>query len=471
MKLLSQKFGCLLAALFVSSCSLAPERDIAPGAIAFEPCHISGIQDLSECGFLQVPEDWNNPAQAKIDVHVVRLPPSGGQPILPPLFVLAGGPGEAASSYGPFISSALAKLRRGREIILVDQRGSGKSAPFACSWDGIALNATGADLAQRCASDRTRKLQHYSTQAFANDLEAVRVAMGFETIHLWGGSYGTRAALIYAREYESAVGAMVLDSVAPPTIHLLERDSETFSNALEKTFADCELDDACASAFPELRATFEDLRISLRALPKRVTTKNGQLDIDDQIFVTGLQSYLYQPSFAAAIPYIIDAASRRDFKPWQALSSDDVYGSLSPALTLSVQCAEEAPRTDKARIRDTAFRSNYVALMEGACANWPVPNATEFMRVPLSAEFPVLLLAGALDPVTPPSFAIEAVKTLPNAQILTAPAAGHAVSMHGCASELIARFLDANGQVEVDGSCLRAAKRPPFILSANGPQV
>lgn len=439
-------------------------------SLALSQCHIPGIQDLSSCGFLEVPENWSKPNGIKIKIHIARIPPSGGVAQGPPLFILAGGPGEAASSYGSLISSALSKARRGRELILVDQRGTGKSAPFLCSWDGLSANATGADLARRCEVDKDRNLRFYNSLAFIKDLDATRQALGFEKIDIWAGSYGTRAALVYGREYSKNVGVMVLDSVAPPTIHLLEKDSATFGRAFEQTLSACESDPDCSRAFPKLRMTFAKLRSLLRLNPAKLATAENSITVDDNVFVTGLESYLYQPSFAASIPYIISEAAGGNFKPWQALSSNDTYGSLSPALTLSVQCAEEAPRTKVSDTGKSLFQSNYTGLFKEACSDWPVEDRSAVLAKPLSANIPTLLLAGAIDPVTPPDFAKEAARTLPQAQLLIAPSAGHAVSPFGCAPALIAQFLDQRGQNRIDGKCLFQTKRPPFILSANGPK-
>ncbi len=197
----------------------------------FEPCHVTGVKDRAECVVLELPEDWTAKESVKIGVFVARIPPSGGLAVKPPLFILAGGPGEAASTYGPIIS-ALTSVRRGRELIRVDQRGTGQSTPFKCSWKNLPMGATGQELADRCKIDRNRNTEHYTTLNYVHDIDAVRQELGYEKIDIWAGSYGTRVALTYAREYEANVGVMVLDSVIPSTIKSLERDTETFSFAL-----------------------------------------------------------------------------------------------------------------------------------------------------------------------------------------------------------------------------------------------
>ena len=169
-----------------------------------------------------MPEDRSKPDGRKIEIFAAVLPANTVTPKDDPLVVLAGGPGQAASTLAPF-ASRLAELRRTRDVVLVDQRGTGRSSPLVCEAfkprDTDVFEPDPLPRAKACVAELTGKgvdLAQYTTTAWIADLEAMREALGYERWNLWGGSYGTRVAQEYLRTHAERVRTMVLDGVAPP---------------------------------------------------------------------------------------------------------------------------------------------------------------------------------------------------------------------------------------------------------------
>ena len=184
-----------------------------------------------------------------------------------------------------------------------------------------------------------------------DDLDDVRAALGYPSIDLWGGSYGTRAALTYLRQHPDHTRAVVIDGVDPPSMSLIVASAENAERAFEKVFAACAADPACARTFPDLRAKLTALLASLAAhpvtatLPDPTTGAPTEVTITRTSFLLDLHGLLYQPEIAALLPLVIDSASHGDFAPFaaQAVSSSAIGDQISAGMYFSVVCAEDAP--------------------------------------------------------------------------------------------------------------------------------
>lgn len=468
-------FITIIAAMVVGMGNATAQREGGP--ITLSPCHIKGVEDLAQCGTLTVPENRAEPAGRLIDLNVVILPPSGGQPTKEPLYFLAGGPGQAATQGGELYDLVLRRARRGRDLVLVDQRGTGKSNPFVCEISDNPL-AEGDEIARACLSPDSHDAAHYTSDAFIQDLEAVRAALGHEQISLMGISYGTRAALLYAKAYEGRVRAMVLDSVAPPHVPIFRDEAQFASDVLEKTLAACADDPDCRAAFPSLGADFAALLQSLDNAPVGITIPEAddlQLELTRELFLLGFRGSLYAPPSARLIPYIVAQASKGDFAPWMALAdfgNRTLGEGISMGLLLSVQCAEEVPLLagDNEPQSTSLFPNGYQAFWEQACAIWPRGAVPADFNAPVSVDTPTLLLSGGLDPITPPSMAQAAADHLSNAVSIVVPFAGHSVVAYGCANKVVANFLDDIDPDALDTECLNDVKAPAFLSGRFGPK-
>jgi pimeloyl-ACP methyl ester carboxylesterase len=405
-----------------------------------------------------------------------------------PLFVLAGGPGQAAMQVAPLMMPVLGQINTRRDIVFVDQRGTGKSNPLTCPDDDkpTAL-AERVDMPQQiarigaCLRTLDADPRQYATWIAVRDLDAVRALLGAERINLWGGSYGTRAGLEYLRQFPQRVRTLVLDGVAPPDMRLPASFAVDGQAALDKTIAACAKEAACSAQFPDfarqldaLFGRFGSQGVTL-TLTDPLTGRPEKVPFTRESMLAALRTPLYAPQFGAMLPYVVERATRDDFTPLVAMLaafSGNNTTHLAWGMHFAVICAEDVPRidaADRAAAAATRFGAGFIGLYEQACEQVPhQPAPAEFYTIP-PATVPVLLLSGGADPATPPRHAEFVAKALPNSRHLIAPHLGHGVSSQGCAPELLARFVRQASFDKIDGACLERLPTPPFFRPPTGP--
>jgi len=461
------------------------------GTLELQPCRLPGASVQALCGTLPVPEDRAHPDGRTLKLRVALVPAIARQTRPDALFLLAGGPGQAATeAIPPMISGPFARLHKTRDLVLVDQRGTGQSNKLDCEppdetaslQDRIASRGLEPSKLKACASRLDADPRLYTTSVAMDDLDAVRSALGYGQIDLWGGSYGTRAALIYLREHGEHARAVVLDGVAPTQMPILLDFPRDAQRALELLFQACEADAACAKAWPELPQKFAALLTRLEKEPAQTevedprTGEKTRVTIDRLAFTSLLRGELYMPELAALMPLTIARAAEGNFAPFVA-ESDGLTGgfahSMAGGMMLSVLCAEDLSRFTEADLveasRGSFLGPDLVRDVLSSCAAWPHAPLPAGFAEPVRSSVPVLLLSGELDPVTPPRWAELAKATLTDSVHFIAPGVGHGVSSQGCAPKLIEQFLDAGTARGLDGSCISKQKRPPFFVGFAGP--
>jgi len=470
------KYSLILGALLLAAA--LPAAQAAPPKA--RNCHLPGVEDTLRCLTLPVPLDPARPGQA-LQLHVTVAPALRAGARVDPLFVLAGGPGEAGSEVLPLLNTALQRVRATRDIVFIDQRGTGLSGKLECESgpdDDSVLSDEQIDaMLRRCIAANKAPLSAYTTANAARDIEQVRRALGYGKINLWGGSYGTRLGQAYARAFPENVRALILDAVAAPdqVIPAGGRDSQA---ALDKLFAQCEQDAACSKAFPGLRAEFGGLVAKVDkgikvALSDPRTARPVDITMTGARLLGTVHNMLYAPADARRLPFLVHSAAQGRWQPFVArrnVSADySAEGSSATLLYLAVVCAEDLPRLTPALAASDAapLTRDFIARLPGLCRTVNVPAVpwTEPARI----DAPALLLSGALDPVTPPHRAASAARYMARAQHLTAPNVGHGVSQLGCAPRLLRAFLDRPEQ-KIDGRCLDEIPPPTFLLGSAGPQ-
>jgi pimeloyl-ACP methyl ester carboxylesterase len=469
----------MLLTLLLGCDQTAPPSQTLP----LTPCHVPGLDTESRCGTLSVPEDPTAPDGRRIDLHVLVVPAVSPDPEPDPLFFLAGGPGQAASEVAASVMPAFERIQKRRDLVFVDQRGTGKSAPLRCPDPGEQslaeqLAADPAAISARCLASLSADPALYITPIAMDDLDAVRAAMGYETINLYGASYGTRAGLVYMRRHPERVRAAILDGVAPLEMVLGLHFARDGHAALTAVLDDCAAAPECAAAFPDLAADFQGL---LDSMPRTVTftsARTGEpesLDLTRAAFVGGVRGQLYSPTFASLLPLAITDAVAGDFSPIMAQTigfSEGMADSMSEGMQLAVLCAEDVHRlpADPGPYIDGTFLGDAViADLAGMCTGWPTPALPEGYFEPVRSDAPTLLLSGVLDPVTPPRWAEQAAQTLPNSRHLIAPGAGHNVAPLGCVPRLMEAFIDAGSAADLEADCVNRITRPPFFIDFAGP--
>ena len=485
----------IVVALCFAACG-SPRREPPSGAasrLALTPCHIdwhsSARSDEVRCGIVNVLEDRASPAGRTIPLRVALLPALAGRAEPDPIFVLAGGPGQAATQHIPELAELLSREHRKRDLVFVDQRGTGASHPFDCPEvddggfeahfrDTLDTPELRACLARFEKDGSSPAL--YTTAAAADDLDEVRTALGADQINLWGVSYGTRLGFAYLRRHGEHVRSAVFDAVTPPTHSLLLSAAEDTDRAFKLIFQSCAADPGCNAAFPKLESRFGELLDNLAHRPVRVRLTEPtsgepvEVTLTHDALALGLRNLLYDPTLSSILPLLIDRACKGDFQPFVTEAvAFDLAGELSQGLYLSVICGEDAQVTAPAerarRSAGTLLGDSFAATTLQVCSHWPHGPPDPEASAPVRSDAPVLLLSGELDPVTPPSHAAEALRGLPHGEQLVVPGAGHGVSGRGCVPRLVSRFIDTAGAKPLDSACVKQQRRPPFFLSFAGP--
>ncbi|MDP4530170.1 alpha/beta hydrolase [Alkalimonas delamerensis] len=480
----------MLAALLLSASAVAEPLSGARSA-TLEPCHAKGLSDRMLCGRIEQPlsTDSNASDQGSISIHFAVLPAI--KPVYPHEAVLAfaGGPGQSAFDAAASFEHSLRYARETRDIVLVDQRGTGRSGLLQCdSMDLVtqfALDETSIDMAalirsemKTCQQQLQVDLQHYTTQAAASDFEAVRIALGYHKLHLYGGSYGTRMAQEYMRQYPEAVLSATLDGVVPfqQSFAAMGLASDASLAAL---YRDCETSTACSKSFPAASQQLQQLITQLEQAPIHTQVRHPrtferiELTLTRSKLQQALRFGLYSNSTRALIPLAVEKASQGDYSALVGLMlAQDMVTDLSVGVNTAVVCAEDWPfwtEENRAYYSGSYLGHEWMEAVDNICPIWQLtPVAADFLQ-PLSTDIPVLLLSGGLDPVTPPEGAELAMAEMRHAKHLIAPEATHIVaSQSRCAPKLISQFISEQSVEALDGSCLEQPLRQPFLTNANG---
>ena len=467
-----------------------PEEPDAEGAEAesiVSPCPPGEGVEGGLCGTLEVPEDRANPEGRTVALNILVVPAGeqGGEP--DPVFFLAGGPGQAATELAPLLRRAVPDLFLRRDFVFVDQRGTGDSNPLTCDFleervtyfDSVPEELSEADW-RECLDSLDADPEHYTTPVAMDDLEEVRVALGYGPINVWGGSYGTRAATVFLRRHPESVRTAILDGVAPVDMRIPLYFAEDGQRALTLLIESCAADAACDARFPDLAISIEMLLASLDQDPppsyrvRHPRTGDWQeISIGRELVAGVLRAVLYNPASTSIIPLMVESALDGDFGPILVFADPVAGPQLAIGMFLSVLCAEDVPfltADEAAQAAEESFLDTLMAeQMQEACAVWPRGEIPPGYREPVASDAPVLILSGELDPVTPPRWGDHAAATLPNSRHLIVPGTGHGAMMAGCAPELIGEFLDTADPAALDADCLSGISRPPFWRSATGP--
>jgi pimeloyl-ACP methyl ester carboxylesterase len=472
------RFAALLALATVTAAAIAQE----PSWLAEERCRLATDSlpaAYATCGMLEVPLDPAQPEGAKIELFVARLGAQSPEPKPDPLLLINGGPGGSTVDLYLQLRGAFEVARRDRDIILVDQRGTGRSAEgFACAVpDDLSLDTAGPDELNRVIDACVAELEHdprfYTTSVAVQDLDRVRAALGVEQWNVYGVSYGTRVAQHYLRRFPERVRSVVLDGVVPPPLALGPDVAREAQRALEQIFARCAADAQCGARFASLPQLFTEVLTRLEA---------GAADETDPPPISALELrtlvrfMTYNAATVALLPVLISEAHAGNYAPLAGQARTllrELPESLSFPMSNSVMCAEDAPFVTESATG--GLESTYLGtgIMDGIkliCGRWPVGSIDADFKTPVVSDTPVLLLSGEYDPITPPAYA-ERVKAegLRNSTHVIGRGQGHGLVAVGCVPRLLRAFLEQPAPAELDASCLEREPPTPFFLSLLGP--
>ncbi len=485
---------CLPAALRLLTAVLLCAGGAARGAplstLALTPCVIEHPLRLTvvsaECGTLPVAENPLSPQGRQIPLHVARVAAISRRRAADALFVLAGGPGQAATAFYASVANAFGRIQRQRDLVLIDQRGTGGSNPLTCPGDEERLyEATGAGVAaltRACLTALSARAApaFYTTALAVADLERVRAALGYERIDLYGVSYGTRVAQQYLRRYPQRVRALILDGVVPPQLAIGPDVALDAESALRGILARCSAEPACRARFTDPMGDYEAVRARLAAgaIPLSVADPSGgaprRLEFGPGQLATVLRLGGYSADYAALLPLFLNLGAQGDFAALaaQSLLLTRSYEGIALGMHNSVVCAEDVPfwaPIDRARLARTFMGAEQVEALATLCGIWPHGPVDADLHAPLASAVPTLLLSGGDDPVTPPRYAQLAARGLTQARELVLPGFGHGQLTAPCMDRVLADFLANPAPAALDAGCLARARPMPFFTSVNGP--
>jgi pimeloyl-ACP methyl ester carboxylesterase len=474
-----------LCALIVAlnGCATAAPAPSRP-TMALEQCRPPGFSEDVRCGVFNVPENRAQPNGRMLPLRVIVLP-ARQQTDAGPVFFLSGGPGQAATDSAQYLVGSWAQERH--DIVFIDLRGTGEGHRLDCDMGGSDENLQSylepalfsdraANIACRDRLSANADLTQYTTEISMRDVDEARQALGYERINLYGGSYGTRASLVYIRNHGAHVRTAFLTGLAPfenrnPLYH-----APAAQRAFDRVADQCAADARCHGAFPEVRGDLDAVLTRLRVNPARVMVRHPttntatEISLGAQAFADGLRVMLYSAQSSRAVPYMLSRARQGDLAPFAEnaiRSSRGLNQSLRLGLLLSITCSEDAPRIraeEIAAITGNSFiGAARVHNQLGACAVWPRGTVADDFAAPYTSDVPVVLVSGDLDPVTPPEWGEIAQRYFPNSIHVVNPE-GHAAGQD-CVERIAAELFRTGSAQGIDTRCAAAIALPPFVLT------
>ena len=455
-----------LAWMALSACVLVFCKGLcAPAAtLPLHDCRLEHPLELSSvaarCGVLAVPENPEDSAGRTIDLFVAVVPALNRRANAEPLFLLAGGPGQAAADLYASYAGAFARANRNHDIVLVDQRGTGRSEPLVCSYpDDWGDTADSMPELRRataeCLARYGDRVRFYTTSVAVRDLDRVRLALGYSAIDLYGSSYGTRVAELYMRRHPLETHAVVLDGVTFPEQAIGPDTPLDGERALE---------------------LFGREKLAL-VIADPTSGEPFPLEFNRSVFSASLRFLSYSATEASLLPTLIHQAAIGRAAPMAAetfMMARQIRDQLAGGMQNSVVCSEDVPffhlsDGERQRIAQTYQGMDQLDALGEICKLWPRGPVDADLHAPLRSSVPALLLSGEADPVTPPADAERLARGLARYRHLVVPGEGHGQIITGCMPKLMADFLDTADPGQLDASCLNRHHPAPFFVGLTGP--
>ena len=463
-----------------------------PAELALEDCRISagpGMPSMpARCGTFARPLDPAGGVDGEIRLRVAVVPALNLTPEPDAFVPIAGGPGQGSVQFYASYSHAFEPVRRNRDILLVDQRGTGESATMDCEFDDDFLDGnysaeTTRQYTEQCLDELPWDARFFTTSVAVADLDAIREALGYPALNVYGVSYGSRVAQHYARRFPHKTRTVILDGVVPPQKALGPEIATESQKAVDRILSRCIEDTQCNERFPNIDATFETVLAQLIEAPRELTVPHPSTGRPESMtfgrneFAIAVRLLAYNPRSIALLPLLLHEAGTEHFVPLASQFAMTMV-SLSDAIAIgmhnSVMCSEDLPFIDDAEIDRAALEASYLGplqldALKVICSVWPSGPVDDDFKTPLATDLPVLLLSGDADPITPPAYAELAMAEMSNARHLIGRDQGHGMAGVGCMPDIVAEFVDGADVASLETECLERAFVMPFFLDFSGP--
>ncbi|HTU83856.1 MAG TPA: alpha/beta hydrolase [Candidatus Acidoferrales bacterium] len=482
-------FALLAWAALALSPAVSSTQATPVGALKTAPCRVGQSRAAAICGTLTVYENRAAGGGRTIDIYFIDI--KAKHPSHRAIVFNPGGPGASATELAPdFADNATGAFARDTyDILLVDNRGTGKSAPQQCDfapeahpelyfsqmWPATRVRACRARLAAQA------DLSLYTTSMAADDLNDVRAALGYPRLVLYGGSYGTMFYLDYVRRHPETVESVVLEGVAPPHFYVIPlpmaRGAQTAVDQLERA---CSQDPTCSAHFPRFADRFAAVVRRFDAGPVTLSVRNPvtrriqTVQLTKEIFAETVRHELYFPSGSAYMPVTIERAYHGDYTPLAEMVGQMALffaNVVANGLDLSVSCSEDIPfitEADVAAYSAGTFEGDVrVRAQQRACKIWDVAPAPAAFQEPVHSDAPTLMISGSDDPASPPEYGRQALAYLPNGRQMIVPGASHDSDLPPCVDTIVVRFIRARSAAGLDlNHCAARYERPSFVTLA-----
>ncbi len=468
------------------------------------PCNFDVQTSLNEssglqCGTLTVPERYENPNGPTIQLGVAIIKSHASNPAPDPVVMLQGGPGGSTIDTYLQIIPFDPRLRNiNRDIVLFDQRGTEFAKPslFCQQYYNESIRQLNEDLSTADSNQRAQAalkachdqwvsqgidLSAYNSLENAADVNSLREALGYAKINLYGVSYGTLLALHVLRQYPQGLRSVIIDSVVPPQKNFIPDAPQSENRALDAVFTSCAQQPDCNAAYPNLKNVFYNEVNQLNANKKHITLVEPKTRqeypalLDGDTLISAVIQMLYLTDFIPLIPRVIYNVRASDYSFIEQVLSLVVFDrSVNLGMYYSVLCAEDAdfkpqdvnlnglPKELANEEKDSGTQ------FLQTCSFWNVAPLPPTVDQPVSSTIPTLVLSGAFDPITPPSYAQTAAQTLSQSYFFLIPVGGHGeVTSGACQDSIFLQFLD-NPNKKPDGTC---AAQQKIVFSTPGALV
>lgn len=485
----------IMGGLYLAGALPTGAQEIGRGELAFAPCEFDRVEVPVSCTIVEVPENHSHVKGSTIDLRVGFLP-ALEKPTDPPVFVIQGGPGGASTDLIRLMQEHPA--RSNRDFVFVDQRGTGASNPLICPTRPGAMDPVSS--ARGCAERFDAILTQFTTRHAVHDLDVVREAMGYSSISLIGGSYGTRVAIDYLRQYPDRTESLILDAVVPPGYATPLEIPLAADAALNNWLTECERNVMCADAFPNVRAELHQVIGQLEENPVRMRMRSPaggerEMVFDAERFRMTLFQMLYRSRTAVRIPLTIHQAATGDIssllgqarggsgsmqarRPGGKPSGRSTPGtpgaarngpsSMAAGMMMTIVCNEDVPllalEEVRSTIKDTWMGASRLDATWNLCETWPRAELPDDFHAPLTSDAPVLMFHGEWDPTIRIGAVQEFQSELPNSTIVVTPKSGHTSLATNCNQAISAQFLSSGSVEGLDTACAETHQRESFIV-------
>jgi len=460
----------------------------ANAALEFERCLVSkGATEIdAQCASFERLENPDDPESKKIELSVVKLTSRSAEPADDAFTLIQGGPGGSSINLLIDYRSVLEKIRSKRDILVVDQRGTGRSNVLTCPEVDINQPAPEPEetrrLARECLDRLDADVRFYTTSVAVQDLDALREAAGYSQLSIYGVSYGTRVAQHYLRRFPDKTRAVILDGVVNIGLNLAggeiaRRSQDAFDAMAER----CTDNQDCKSKFGDIKTKFAELRARLSAkpllvsLPHPVSGEKTEKRLSDQDLHGVLRLMAYGTESNALLPLIISEAHAENYQPLAAqtlMIGSDFFKEFAIAMHNAVACTEDEPyvkESDLLNLDDTYFGNDTVEAMRATCEVFPRGIIDKDFLEPFASDVPVLIMSGKTDPITPPENGDKAAQMFSNSKHLIVPAHGHGVFVRGCLVQLGSEFIEHASFSKLKTACIERERAMPLFNSHSGP--